>query len=140
MALPSSYSEAELRAYMVTVTSNVAAALGWSEANFAEAVNDTLALYGVTDIVEATDIPKLRTLAKVEAWRAVADATVADYQFSADGGSFSRQQLHQQAVAALERAEGDAVSRGYVDFNTLTIGIGTVKHSDPYLTDESLDE
>ena len=140
MALPSSYNEAELRAYMVTVTSNVAAALGWSEANFTEAVNDALVLYGVATIAEATDIPKLRTLAKVEAWRAVADATAADYQFSADGGSYSRQQLHQQAVAALERAEGDAVARGYVDFNTLTIGLGAVKHNDPYLTDESLYE
>ena len=137
MALPTSYTESELRTYMLGVTSAVANAVGWTATNFTEAVNDAMSAYGVTDIALATDIAKLRSIAKVEAWRAVADATVADFQFSADGGSYNRQQIHQQAVAALERAENDAVDKGYIDVTAPAITLGAMKHSDPYLTDET---
>lgn len=138
MALPSSYTESTLRDYMLSITANVAGALGWTASSFTEAVNDALVGYGVSDIADATDIAKLRSLAKLEAWRALADATVADYNFSADGGSYSRQQLHQQAVAALQRAEAEAVARGYADAFAPAIALGSLVHSDPYLTDESL--
>ncbi|MCB0106903.1 MAG: hypothetical protein KDE53_13370 [Caldilineaceae bacterium] len=138
MAIPTSYTESELRTYMLGVVSAVANALGWTATDFAEAVNDALSTYGVSDITEATNIAKLRSIAKVEAWRAIAGATVADFQFSADGGSYSRQQMHQQAVAALQRAEAEAVDRGYIDVTAPAITLGAVQHSDPYLTDESL--
>lgn len=138
MALPSSYTENTLRDYMLSVTATVAGALGWTAVNFTEAVTDALVGYGVTDIAQATDMAKLRSLAKVEAWRAVADATVADYNFSADGGSYSRQQVHQQAVAALQRAEAEAVARGYA--YAPAIVLGSLQHSDPYLTHENLYE
>ncbi len=135
MALPSSYIESTLRDYMFAVTGSVASALGWTAVNFTEAVNDVLFAYGVTDIADAADIAKLRALAKVEAWRAVADATVADYQFSADGGSYSRQQMHQQAVAAWQRAEAEAVAHDYVERVAPTIAMGSMKHRDPYLSE-----
>lgn len=140
MAIPTSYTESELRDYMLIVTGNVASAIGWTAANFTEAVNDALIAYGVSTIASATDIAKLRGIAKVEAWRSIADATAADYQFSADGGSYNRQQIHDHAVKALERAEADAVDRGYMEINAsvLSIGLGTIKHSDPYLSDETL--
>lgn len=137
MAIPTSYTESELRTYMLGVVSAVANALGWTATDFAEAVNDALSTYGVSDITEATNIAKLRSIAKVEAWRAIAGATVADFQFSADGGSYSRQQMHQQAVAALQRAEAEAVDRGYIDVTAPAITLGAMKHSDPYLTDET---
>lgn len=106
--IPSAYTDFTLAAYMATVTNNVAAALGWTADNFSEAVNDTLLAYGVTTAADAGDIPRLRALAKVEAWRAVADATAADFNFSADGGSYSREQIHQHALDALTRAQAQA--------------------------------
>lgn len=140
MAIPSSYTESALRDYMVTVTANVAGAIGWTATEFTEPVNDVLVAYGVDNITDATDIAKLRSLARVEAWRAVAGATVADYNFSADGGSYSRNQLHEQAVKALERAESEASANGYAATGAMTIDLGGLKYQDPYLTDESLFE
>lgn len=138
MAIPSSYTESALRDYMLSVTANVAGALGWTAVNFTEAVNDALVAYGVTDIALAVDAAKLRCLARAEAWRALVAAAAADIKFTADGATFERQQLHQHCVAALERAEGEAVDRGYMELFTTTIALGSMKHSDPYLTDESL--
>lgn len=138
MAIPSSYAESALRDYMLSVTANVAGAVGWTAVSFTEAVNDALVAYGVTDIALAVDIAKLRCLARAEAWRALVAATAADIKFTADGATFERQQLHQQCVAALERAEGDAVQRGYMELFSATISLGSMKHSDPYLTDEIL--
>lgn len=138
MAIPASYTESTLRDYMLSVTANVASALGWTATNFTEAVNDALVAYGVTDIANVTDIAKLRSLAKAEAWRAVVAGTAADIEFTADGASFKRNQMHEQAVAALERAEGEAVDRGYMELFGSTISVGSMIHTDPYLTDESL--
>jgi len=104
MAIPSSYTELSLAAFMVTVTRSVTGALDWSADDFGEAVNDTLLAYGVTAVASATDIAKLRALARVEAWRTVVDGTAADIDFAADGGDYKRSQMHSQARAALERA------------------------------------
>lgn len=124
--IPVAYTELSLAAYMATVTSNVAAALGWTADSFQEAVNDTLLAYGVVAVTEATDIVKLRALAKVEAWRAVVDATAADFNFSADGGNYSREQIHQHAIDALARAQeqaGDYTTAGYaIQAGTLAFG------------------
>ena len=58
MAVMTSYSEDTLADYMLLVTKAVSAAAGIDYAAFAEAVNDTLLAYGVTDIADATDIKK----------------------------------------------------------------------------------
>lgn len=136
MAIPTSYTESTLRDYMLTVTENVASALGWTATKFTEAVNDALVAYGVSDITSATDIAKLRTLAKVEAWKAVVDGTAADIEFTADGATFKRQQMHQQAVAALERAQAEAVARGYISLEPTievpAIEMGRMTFADAY--------
>lgn len=138
MALPSSYTESDLRDYMLSAVSTVAGMLSMVADDFTEPVNDALVAYGVADIALATDIAKLRSIAKAEAWRLVVDATVGEYNFSADGGSYSREQLHKHAVDALTRAEADAISRGYIDSGAPTITLGAFRHTDPYLTDETL--
>lgn len=131
-----------MASYMLNATNNVAAALGWDADNFEEAVNDALVAYGVTDIADATDVAKLRTIAKVEAWRAVVDGTAADIEFTADGANFKRNQMHSQALAALERAQSEAVAKGYISLEAAVeapaIALGVMQWSDPYLTDESL--
>lgn len=119
--LPAAYTEFTLLAYMVTVTRAVAGALGWGADDFTEALNDTLIAYGVESVGDAGNIPKLRALAKVEAWRAVVAGTVADFNFSVDGGNYSREQIHTHAVEALTRALEQAAP--YVD---TTDGYGIV--------------
>ena len=138
MALPSSYTESALRDYMLASVGTVGSMLSLTASSFTEAVNDALVAYGVTDIALATNIAKLRGIAKVEAWRLIVTTTVGEYNFSADGGTYSREQLHKHAVDALARAEADAVSRGYMDSGAPLISVGSMKHTDPYLTDESL--
>jgi hypothetical protein len=106
MAAPTSYTEITLASFMLAALSSVATAMGWTAlADVQEAINDTLLAYGVTDIIQATDIKKLRALAKVAVWQQVAAATAGDYDFSADGGSYSRSQLHEMAVDALGLAQ-----------------------------------
>lgn len=138
MALPSSYTESELRDYMLASVSTVGSMLSLTASSFTEAVNDALVAYGVTDIALATNIAKLRSIAKVEACRLIVTTTVGEYNFSADGGSYSREQLHKNAVDALARAEAEAAQRGHIDSGAPTIALGSMKHTDPYLTDESL--
>lgn len=125
------YTDLTLAEYMQAVTRNVAAALGWSADDFAEAVTDALIAYGVTDLEDATNIPKLRALARVEAWRAVADGTAADYNFSADGGTYSREQLHKHAVEALGRALERAAAYGGTDAG-YAIEMGSMTFTDAY--------
>lgn len=139
--IPSAYTELTLAEYMETVTRNVSGALGWTADDFSEAIVDTLIAYGVTDLTDATDIAKLRALAKVEAWRLCADGTAADYNFSADGGNYSRQQLHEHAVAALDRAKTQAAVFGGAD-EGYAIGIGRLVFADSYgrLSSEELQQ
>lgn len=129
MALPSSYTEATLKTYMLASLGGLGTVLGLTIDSFAEAVNDVLAAYGVEDIANATDIPQLRALAKVAALR-TAQATAAGwYDFGADGGDFKRSQVAEQIATMLATAESDALL--YAD--AYTIGTGTLTYTDdPY--------
>ena len=109
MALPAAYSEQQLGVYMASVLGPTATALVWSvgdndAGSFAEAVNDVLLAYGVATIAEATDIGKVRAIARWQAWRWAADALASKFDISTDGQSLSRSQLYQQAVLARDAA------------------------------------
>lgn len=137
MAIPSAYTEGSLAAYMRSVTKAVSDVLNLIDSDFAEAVNDVLSAYGVSDIADATDIAKLRTLAKVSAWRTVNDALITTaYDFSADGGSYKLSQMKAGAEKALELAEQAAgASAAYaIEIGTLT------RPHDPYVSDYLGDE
>lgn len=128
MAIPTSYSEETLKAFMLAALSNLGAALGLTASSFNEAVNDALLAYGVTDIAQATDIAKLRALARVAAWQVAVSAAAGDYDFSADGGNYRRSQLHEQARKGLAAAEADAAV--YSGENQATVGL--MIWDDPY--------
>jgi hypothetical protein len=128
MAVPTAYTEDTLAEYMHSALREVATTLGFApgDGDYDEAVNEALLAYGVTDIAEATQIAKLRTLARREAWRQAQSAAAARFDFSADGGDYSRSQLHKQITTNLERAEADAapyatvayrISRKAIRFN-----------------------
>lgn len=131
MAAPSSYTEETLAAFMLAALNKVAASLGWTSlADVQEAVNDTLLAYGVSDISAATDVTKLRALARVAVWQQVVAAVAVAYNFSADGGSYSRSQLQDMALKALAQAQTMAAS--YDPNYRITTAKIVYKH-DPYL-------
>lgn len=134
MAIPTAYTESTLRSYMAASLGAIADTLGLDQTSFIEAVNDVLLAYGVSDVAQATDIAKLRALARVEALR-VAQASVAlAYDFAADGASFDRSQMAARIAALLAQAEADAarVVAGAAGA-AWAVGVGTLAvPGDPY--------
>lgn len=110
MAIPTSYTESTLADYMLAVLGVVGQTLEYTNASFGEAVNDALVAYGVNEISQATDIKKLRALAKVAAWKKACDDLVGFYKFSADGGTYDRNQMREMAEKALTLAQADAAA------------------------------
>jgi len=142
MPAPSSYSESMIRDYMYSTTKGVVDVINWTANDFVEPVNDLLIAYGVDTINDATDIAKLRAMAKIEAWRAMVSATSGEFDYSSDSGQtalhYKRSQLHEQAKAALTLAQGDAVTAGHVSSSDTShsIQFGQLIYSDPYAPDE----
>jgi hypothetical protein len=90
-------------------------------------------MYGVSAIADATDIAKLRAIAKVVAWRMVNDYLVATaYDFSADGASYRLSQMKASAEKALELAEQAAIQAGYISGYAVEMGTLTRAY-DPYV-------
>ena len=110
MPAPVTYSETTLVDFLHLTLGDTAAVLGWATTDyrFYEIVYEVLLAYGVATIGEATDIRKLRALARVEVWRAVVQATAGEHDYETATASFSRSQIHKQAVANLEAAEQEA--------------------------------
>lgn len=140
MAAPSSYTESMLRDYMYATTKGVADVVGWTAKDFVEAVNDTLFAYGVDDISDATSMPKLRALARVEAWRAMATVTAGEFDYSADSGQtatyYKRSQLHQQAKASLVVAQAEAGAYVLAGTGANAVQFGRLVYVDPYAPNE----
>jgi len=131
MALPSSYNESTLTRYMLDTLGGIATTLSLTAIDMGETVNDVLAAYGVSDIANATDVVKLRALARVGALRRAQAASLAWYDFSADGGSFSRSQVQAHIKAMLAAAETDAIP--YADVYAVTTATMTyTAEADPY--------
>lgn len=140
MAIPTAYTEIGLTAYMRNVTKAVSDTLNLNQGEFQEAVNDVLTVYGVDDIADATDITKLRALAKVAAWRTVNDLLITTaYDFSADGGSYKLSQMKAGAEKALELAEQAAAEAGYSVGYAIQMGTLT-RPNDPYVSACSTEE
>src|SRR5688500_72219 len=98
MAVPASYTEKTLAEFMHVSLGKTAKALainfGPNDAgDYAEAVNDALLAYGTNDIGTISgfaNIMKLRALARVYAWQHVVNNFATLFDFSADGGQYSR--------------------------------------------------
>ena len=133
--IPSSYTEDMLKSYMVGRVRTIADLLGMTVDHFTESVNDVLIAYGVDDISNATDIPKLRALAHVQAWMLVAEVASGEYQFAADGGSFNKKQIYDNAVATLERLSityAPYLPSTEIEIPEYRIEVGTTTHYDGY--------
>lgn len=127
MAVPTVYSETTLANLMAAALGPIAATLAITD--YSEAVNDVLLAYGVTDIADATDIPRIRAMARAQAWRLAMDAASSRFDDSTDGQSMSRSQLYDHAKAQYERAE--AAAAGYL--TTFAVGATPIRYTaDPY--------
>jgi hypothetical protein len=116
---------------MIVALSTVASHLGWTTATaqVGEAVHDTLLAYGVSDIAQATDIEKLRALARWKAWAVAVDALSMGYDFESDAQAYKRSQMHAQAEKALQRAEAEAIPYAAA----MAVAVDKVIHlHDPY--------
>lgn len=112
MPVPTVYTEAIFRDYMVSVLGQMADILGWDNntSQVVEAGNDALLELGVSNIATVTNIRGLRALGRRAIWRAVVQATTGYYAFTDVGQQqFSRQQINEQARKALELAETECL-------------------------------
>lgn len=134
MSVPAGYDDAQLAAFMLAVLGPTAAALGWTApAHVSEPLIETLVAYGVDDIAAATDVPKLRALARWQAWEAAAEALASRYDVSTDGQALSRAQLYTHARQQAARAARQAtvwLAGGAVTVTPIR------RSSDPYLSRE----
>ena len=129
MALPTSYNEATLALYMITVLGGLAETLGLTADDMTEAINDVAAACSVTDVANATDVKQVRALAKVAALRAAQTMAAGWYDFSADNGDYKRSQVQKQVADLLKAAEQEALLYA----PEYAIQVGTLNYTgDPY--------
>lgn len=112
MSVPTSYTDETFAAYLQAELGPVATMLGWSQGGgqFEEPTNDALLELDLTETasVPASQIQAFRTLGKLATWRRVASSLAADIDFSADGASFSRGKMQEQAFAKIKDLETQA--------------------------------
>jgi hypothetical protein len=104
--------------------------LGWSDSlQLVTITTKTLELYGVATEAEATDARKLHAIADIAVWRqALADVSL-DYNFSADGASYSRSQ---QADIVRKNLD-DAINAAVAYSSQYAIGVSSsADHLDWY--------
>ena len=111
MAFPTSYTDAELLTYMVSVLGSVAGVLNLdvSDTVLIEAEYDVLFDYGINDAAEANDINKLRTLARYHSWVTVLSEISLDYNFSDAGAKYDRGQMFDHVEKKLAKAKNEAL-------------------------------
>lgn len=117
MATPTTYTPKAFSQYCDRVLGHTAALVDWkpgqddaSAGSYDEVLNETLLSLGLTDVTEidADNVYKFRVLARVQLWKHLAAQVAGDYSFSADGGSFSRDQVLAMAEKMLAIAQSDA--------------------------------
>ena len=132
MPIPTSYTEQSLMNYMHEALSGVGDVLGFNPPHaYDEAFNETMLVYGASDVTAVSGIRNIRTLraiARVEAWRKVMAATAGDYDFRReDGASYNRSQIHAQAHKNYLQALKEARELGVTAYQQVTFAQGAVK-------------
>lgn len=137
MSVPTSYTEAALKAYMHSVAGGNATLMGWTvdAGSYDEAVNSALMAYGedtIGNISGMTSIAKLRAFAVVELWRMGVNQCSVAPDFSADNTSVSRAGQRDSFKEKLDMALSDAMQYGYSGYE---IGVERGSYIDsPYQT------
>lgn len=103
--------------------------LGWTF-EYSVIVDDCLEVYGVATEVEATDTKKLHAIARYKTWEKVLVEVSQDYNFSADGGNYSRSQIYEMAKQNYLLALNDAQT--YLSEYQIEIG-EVIDNQNPYI-------
>ena len=120
----------ELADYLMSYLGQVGKDFGWTnKSDFGTIIEDTLLLYGVKTEAEATDLVKLRSLAKMVAWGFVLSSLSANYSFSADGATYNRNQYYEMAKSNYS----NCLSECYMYLPDYSIETGKLNtEQDPY--------
>lgn len=125
-----------LKTYLTERYTNIGNQLGWSSSDFDLIVSDTLEVLDITSEAETSAI-KLHAVSVYLLWKKALETVSLDFDFSADGSSYKRSDLHAQVLKNLAMAESDAM----VYLPNYQIEIGTLTNTeDPYIYSESRDE
>ena len=119
MALPTTYTESEIKEYMQKVLGDTAEKLGWSvgDDDFDEPAYEVLYIVGEDDftfIASREVAGKVRSVARVEAWRAAMYYTVHESSFGAGApgtGQTSRGEIHRHAKEMYELAYAEMIEK-----------------------------
>lgn len=119
MSVPTSYDAASLAAAMHAWLGETALSLGWSVegGSYTDAITDTLLWYGVTDLANATNIGKVRAIARVAVWEAAASAAVSRVDWSRGAERVSGSQEPEAIAKVAARMRAEAVAGGYIESN-----------------------
>jgi len=98
-----------LAEYLIDYLGNLAADLNWTETSLVTVTEDTLSDYGVDYETEVTDTKKYKALGKVNLWEKALIELSSKFDFSADGGSFSRSQFFEMVKQNYEQAVSEAL-------------------------------
>lgn len=77
---------------------------------YATALRRTLRRLNLPTTAASTNDPLLETVAIIEIWRSVVNATVTAINFEADGGKFDRKNMHDHAVRMVKQLEAEFVT------------------------------
>lgn len=124
------YTEALLTRFMERALGDLKDEVGFTDDTFyLDAIEDTCLAYGVSDVVDATDVKKLRALARVCLWRDVLFKLTAMYDYSEEEEAAKRSQLYRQAESSLRVAE--RLAAPYDPLRSVQMG-RIIWKSDPY--------
>jgi hypothetical protein len=136
MALPTAYTEKTFAEFLRRKIRGYAEVFHWdnteAEGDYQDVINDTLRIYGVSSIDQATDIARLELLGLRAAWRAVVEYAATEYDYATVGESNSRSQLYKQAQERLADVEA-AVAATIPEVAAASmpvIGIGSIRWRD----------
>lgn len=129
MALPASYTEATLKAFMHTDAGEIATVLGWTVdgGSYDEALNDALVGYGLDDVTTVTgraNLGKLRAHARAAVWACAVKSLAAWVNHSADGRSFSDGALQASAAENYKQAINELIR---LDTAAYSVTVQTVR-------------
>lgn len=119
MGTKTTYTEGELKAFMEKTLGKTAEKLGLSaaEGDFDEPVNETLYVLGIADLTSISsldEVHKLRTVAKVEAWRSVTANSVHEASHSAGApgtGQVNRGEIFRHAKDMFDLALSEMLEK-----------------------------
>lgn len=140
MPAPTAYSESALRLFVVERLSDVAVVLGWAgpEPQITRVLWATERAYSaavieISDIADATDMPKLEAIAEREAWKAARNALAARVNMSGAGTSMSLSQQFDHAKEMFDQAESECMALGIGQGGAYAVTVSPIVFTeDPY--------